>query len=56
MILALIILKEFQAFRRCLKGYLLYLNVSCSGIVRSRSSWMVLEKVRIQWWAIEIVD
>jgi hypothetical protein len=48
--------KGFQAFRRCLKGLLLYLNVSCCGIVQSRNFWMVLEKVRISWWAIEIVD
>jgi len=54
--LALIVQKGFQAFIHCLKVHLPYLNINCCGIVRSRSSWTVLEKVRIQWSAIEIVD
>jgi len=36
----------FRAFRRCLKGLLLYLIASCCGIVPSRSFWMVLEMVQ----------
>jgi hypothetical protein len=54
--LPLIVWVVLQALRYCLKKHLLYLNVSCCGIVRSRSFWMVLEKVRIQWWAFEIGD
>jgi len=54
--LALIVQKGFQAFRHCLKGHLLYLRVRCCGTARLRSFWMALETVRIQWWAIEIVD
>ena len=52
--LELIVEKVLQAFRRCSKGYLLYLNASCCGTVRSRSFWMVLERVRVQSWAIGI--
>jgi len=44
---ALIVQKGFQAFRHCLKGHPLYLNVNSCGILRSRSFWKVLKKVRI---------
>jgi len=45
--LALIVQKGFQAFRYCLKGHPLYLDVNCCGIERSRGFWMALEKVQI---------
>jgi len=43
-------LERIADLQALLEGHLLYLNVSCCGIVRSRSFWMVLEIVRIQWW------
>src|SRR5258706_10656441 len=44
--LPLIVQKGLRAFRRCLKGHLLYLIAGCCGIVPLRSFWMVLEMVR----------
>lgn len=52
----LIFQKGFRVFKSCSKGHLPFLNVNCYGTMPSRSFWMVLEKVRIRFWTIEIGD